>query len=63
MKKSKGYTGQLYPYSTRWDNYIVEIIHIYKAISIFLLSCDHQETNLTKGIHTHYQAGYSVWAT
>ena len=35
---------QRYPYSTRWEKSIVAIIHIYRALAIFLLFCDHQDT-------------------
>ena len=36
--------GQQYPYSTRWDQNIVSINHIYGARDISLLFCDHQDT-------------------
>ena len=36
--------GQLYQYSTRWGQNIVAIIHIYGAIVIVVLFCDHQDT-------------------
>ena len=42
----KGYIGRWYPYSTAWENIIVVIIHIYWAISIILLLCHHQDTEL-----------------
>ena len=37
-KNIKGYMGQRYTYYTIWENNIVEIIHIYGARAIFLLS-------------------------
>ena len=43
-KNIKGYMGQQYPYSTRWEQNIVAIIHIYWGRVISLLLCDHQET-------------------
>ena len=36
--------GQLYPYSTIWEKNVVVILHIYGEIAIFLLFCDHQDT-------------------
>ena len=41
-----GSMGQQYPYSTRLGGNIVAIIHIYGVIEIFLLFCDHQDTEL-----------------
>ena len=35
---------QQYPYPTRWDKNIVVNIHIYGAIAIFLLFCDHRDS-------------------
>ena len=36
--------GQWYTYSTKWEKYIVEILHIYGARAIFLLFYDDQDT-------------------
>ena len=36
--------AQQYPYSTRWEKNILEILHIYVALDIILLFCDHQDT-------------------
>ena len=35
---------QWYPYYTRWVNNIVVVLHIYGARGIFLLFCNHQDT-------------------
>ena len=43
-KNIKGYIGQKYQYSTRWEQNIVSIIHIYGARYIYLLFCDYQDT-------------------
>ena len=34
---------QQYPYSTRWEQNIVKIIHINGSRAIFLLFCNHHE--------------------
>ena len=36
--------GQQYPYSIKWVKTVVVILHIYGARAIFLLFCNHQET-------------------
>ena len=36
--------GKLYPYSTRCDQNIMEIFHIYGSLAIFLLICNNQDT-------------------
>ena len=36
--------GQRYPYYTIWEKSIVVIVNIYEAGAIFLLFCDHQDT-------------------
>ena len=43
-KKTKGYMGQQYSYSTRWEKNIVAIIHIYVDRAIFPLFYYHQDT-------------------
>ena len=43
-KNIKGYMGQRYPYSTKWMKNIMVIVQIYGARSVFLLFCDHQDT-------------------
>ena len=43
-KNIKGSTVQQYPYSTRWENFFVVILHIYGDRAIFLIFCDHQDT-------------------
>ena len=43
-KNIVGLVRQWYPYSTIWEQNIVVIIHIYGALAMFLLFCDHQET-------------------
>ena len=40
----KGSMGQQCTHFTRWEKNIVEILHIYGAIAIFLLFCIHQDT-------------------
>ena len=40
----KGSMGKLFSYSTRWEKNTVATIHIYGARAIFLLFCDHQDT-------------------
>ena len=40
--------GQLYLYSTKWEKNIVIILHIYGAISIFILFYDDQDTLFTE---------------
>ena len=40
----KGYIGQLYSYSTKWDKNVVVILCIYGDIPILLIICDHQDT-------------------
>ena len=35
---------QQYPYYTRWVKTIVGVLHIYEALAIFLLFCNHQDT-------------------
>ena len=35
---------QLYPYSTRWEQNIVAILHIYGARALFVIFCDYQDT-------------------
>ena len=40
----KDYMGQWYQHSTRWEQYIVAVIHIYWARSLSLLLCDPQAT-------------------
>ena len=40
----KGSMGQKYPYSTRWEQNIVAILHIYGARKFFRLFCYHQDT-------------------
>ena len=44
IKYIKGSMGQPYTYSTRWVKNIVIVIHIYGALTIFLLFCDQQDT-------------------
>ena len=41
---TRGYMGQKYPYSTIWEENIMVFLHIYRARTIFLLCCDHQDT-------------------
>ena len=43
-KNIKGYMGEQYPYPTRWVKNIVVFINVYGARYIFLLFCDHQDT-------------------
>ena len=43
-KNIKIYVGQGYPYSMRWQQNIVAIIHIYGARDIFLLFYNNQDT-------------------
>ena len=43
-KDIKGSMGKKYPYSTRWVKTIVGILHIYGALAILLLFCNHQDT-------------------
>ena len=45
-KALKCSVGQQYPYSTRWEQNIVSILHIYGARAILLIFCDCQETGL-----------------
>ena len=40
----KGYMGQRFLYSTRWVKIIVVFLHVYGPLAIFLLICDHQDT-------------------
>ena len=40
----KGSMGQLYIYSTRWEENILVILPIYGDRAIFLLFCNHQES-------------------
>ena len=40
----KGSMGQLYPHSTKWEKYIVVILHIYGAKAILILFYDDQYT-------------------
>ena len=35
---------QQYPYYTRWVKTIVGVLHIYEALAIFLLFCNHHHT-------------------
>ena len=44
QKIFKGSMIKWYPYSTRWEQNTVAIIHIYEARAIFLLICDNQDT-------------------
>ena len=44
LKYTKGYMGQWYSHSTKWDKYTVVIIHIYGARAIILLFNDDQDT-------------------
>ena len=43
-KNIKGYMVQLYIYYTIWEQKIVVVLHIYGALAISLLFCDHQDT-------------------
>ena len=43
-KNIKGSMVQQNRYSTRWEQNIVVVLHIYGALSISLLFCDHQDT-------------------
>ena len=36
--------GEQYPYYTRREKNIVVVLHIYGTLAIFLLFCDHQDT-------------------
>ena len=67
---SIGSIGRLYPYSTRWEHNIVAIFHIYGARAVFLLFCDHQDTesesyetemSISKPIFNNENASKSLW--
>ena len=44
MKKIKASMWQCFPYSKKWVENIVTVLHIYGDLSIFIIFCDHQDT-------------------
>ena len=69
-KNTKGYIGKLYTYSTIWEQNILANIHIYVARTIFLIFCDHQDTeseiseiemNIYQTILTHKNISRALW--
>ena len=70
IRNIKGYMGQKYLYSTIREKNIVVLIHIYGARSIFLLFCDHQdtesesrktETSISQTTPTHKMILKALW--
>ena len=66
----KGSMGKWYPYSTWWEQKIVEILHIYGGRAISLLFCDHQDTqsesceiemNISQPIFAHKKISKTIW--
>ena len=61
---------QRYTYYKKWEQNIVSIIHIYGARAIFLLFCDHQDTEsesrevemrISQPIFTHKNISKYLW--
>ena len=62
--------GQKYAYHTRWEKNIVVVLHNFGARAIFLLFCDHQDTDsesceikmsISEPIFTHKKISKALW--
>ena len=70
QKNIKGTMGKYYLYSTRWGQNVVITLHIYGARVIFLLFCDHTDTEpesreiemiISQPIFTHTNIWKALW--